>query len=77
MRISKMSRELLRELARHTNATMQDVIEQALAEYRKRLFWEQAERDFKALRDNPEAWSEEAAEVEAWDAALMDGLEAE
>jgi hypothetical protein len=56
---------------------MQDVLERALAEYRKRLFWEQAERDFQALREDPEAWNEEVAERERWDAALLDGLEPE
>jgi len=53
VRISETSRELLRELAHRTRATMQDVIELALAEYRKRLFWEQAARDFQSLRDEP------------------------
>ena len=74
VRISETSRELLRELARRTNATMQDVIEMALAEYRKRLFWEQAAHDFRAMRDDPEAWAEEVAERERWDATLKDGL---
>ena len=76
VRISETSRELLRELAQRTRATMQDVIEMALAEYRKRLFWEQAAHDFQAIRDDPEAWAEEVAERERWDATLKDGLDA-
>ncbi len=77
VRISEASRELLRELARHTDSTMQSVIERALEEYRKRLFWNRAEEEFKTMRENPKAWNEEIAEREHWDASLMDGLESE
>jgi predicted transcriptional regulator len=77
VRITETSRELLRELARRTDSTMQDVIELALVEYQKRLFWEQAAHDFQALRDDPEAWAEEVAERERWDATLNDGLDVE
>ena len=77
VRISERSRELLRELAQNTDTTMQSVIERALMEYRKRLFWNQAERDFSTMRDDPEVWNEEIAEREHWDVSLMDGLEAE
>ena len=77
VRITETSRELLRELARCTDSTMQDVIELALVEYQKRLFWEQATHDFQALRDDPAAWAEEVAERERWDATLKDGLDAE
>lgn len=77
VRISETSRELLRELARRTNTTMQEVIEVALTVYRKRLFWEQAARDFKTMRDDPDAWHEELAERERWDGTLNDGLEGE
>ncbi|RJO67714.1 MAG: toxin-antitoxin system protein [Myxococcales bacterium] len=75
VRISETARDLLRDLARRTNATMQDVIEKALAEYRQRLFWEQARRDFQAMRDDPELWNAEVAERERWDATLKDGLD--
>ena len=75
VRINEASRELLRELARRTNTSMQDVIEEALVEYRKRLFWEQADRDFRAMREDGEAWQEEIAERESWDVTLLDGLE--
>ncbi len=67
----------MRELAHNTDTTMQSVIEHALLEYKKRLFWDQAERDFSAIRDDPKAWNEEIAERKAWDASLMDGLEAD
>ena len=77
VRISETSRDLLRELASHTDMTMQSVIECALAEYKKRLFWSQAEQDFKAMQGDPNAWKEEIAEREEWDTTLMDGLEAE
>ena len=77
VRISESSRELLRELARRTNSTMQNIIEEALAEYKKRLFWEQAERDFQAMREEPAVWEAEVAEREIWDTTLRDGLDAE
>lgn len=77
VRISEASRDVLRELSRSTCATMQEVMEKALLEYKKRLFWDQAAQDFTALGEDPEAWRTELAERELWDATLGDGLDPE
>ncbi len=77
VRISENSRDLLRELSRRTDSTMQDVIAKALDAYQKRLFWAQAEQEFRAMREDKDAWDAELAEREAWDTTLNDGLDSE
>ena len=42
---------------------------------RHRRLLEEANRDYAALRADPEAWRAELAERSIWDAALQDGLD--
>ena len=77
VRMSQESREVLRELSHETNTTQAAVVERALSEYRKRLFWERATADFAAIRADEQAWAAEKEEEGVWDATLADGLEDE
>ena len=77
VRMSEESRELLRELAQETNTTQAAVVEKALSEYRKKLFWERATADFVAIRADEQAWAAGKEEQGVWDLTLADGLEAE
>jgi hypothetical protein len=52
---------------------MQTLIEQAVEQYRRRLFLEGLNEDFKALREDPQAWQEELEERALWDNTLLDG----
>lgn len=77
VRISDEVRESLRELAAKSGETMQEVLERAVAEYRKKRFFDEVNAAYQAMRDDPEAWSEELAEREVYEAALADGLDDE
>jgi predicted transcriptional regulator len=77
VRISESSHALLSELAERSQQSMQHVIAEALEEYRKRLFWQQARRDFEQLRSDPEAWQAEQKELAVWDQTIADGLSAD
>lgn len=44
---------------------------------RRRELLEQANRDYAALRADPEAWQAELAERALWETTLLDGLEPE
>ena len=75
VRINKENHELLKELSKVTDMTMQNVIETALKQFHKQLFWEKAATEFKQLRQDERAWTEEQAENEVWDTTLSDGFE--
>ena len=77
VRISEESYELLRKMAKQTRKPMSAVLDAALTEYQRRLFWSRAAAQFRAMRDDPEAWRAEQEEREAWDATLADGTEGE
>lgn len=74
VRISETARETLRDLAARTGESMQEILERAVEEYRRRRFLEEVNAGFAALRNDPKAWQEELAEREEWDRTLADGL---
>jgi predicted transcriptional regulator len=75
VQISDASHRLLQELAEKTGQTMTEVLDKALDAYRRKVFFEQLNAGYAALRADPEAWAEHEAERKLWDATLMDGLE--
>jgi predicted transcriptional regulator len=77
VRIDPDTHAKLKELADLTGEPMTSLLGKAVEAYRRQRFLEGLNADFAALRANPEAWAEELAERELWDATLSDGLEAE
>lgn len=75
VRISEEVHDRLHRLAAEKRATMSAVIDAALAEYERKLFWSKTAAEFKSLRNDPKAWKAELEEREAWDATLADGRE--
>jgi predicted transcriptional regulator len=75
IRIDDHALAVLRELARRQRQPVQTVLKQAIDSYRREKFLEEANAAFAALRNNPEAWSEEQRERELWEQTLGDGLE--
>jgi hypothetical protein len=54
---------------------MQTIVEEVVEQYQRRRFLEGLNQDFKALKEDPEAWQEELAERSLWDNTLLDGVE--
>ena len=77
IRISEKAREEARELARATGKPISLAVEEAIRRERRRLFFEQYRQAVEAVRADPTAAAEEAAEWALWDDTLMDGLEEE
>jgi len=75
VRISEASHRVLKELADQTGQTMMDVLDKALDAYRRKVFFEQLNAGYAALRADPKDWAALEAERKLWDATLMDGLE--
>src|SRR5271156_949908 len=77
IRIREASHQILKELAEQTGETMMDVLDKALEDYRRKLFFEQMNAGYAELRADPEAWAKHLAERKLWDTTLMDGLDAD
>lgn len=73
IRVSTETRELLNQLARAEGTSMQQVLEAALGQYRRRQFLEALNAAYAAAR----APTGGAADAEAapWDNTLLDGLD--
>jgi len=76
VRISEESHRTLKDLAEQTGQTMTDVLNKALDAYRRKVFFEQLNAGYAALRADPKAWAEHLAERKLWEATQMDGLDA-
>jgi predicted transcriptional regulator len=75
--ISPSTQAALSELARHTGQSEQTVLDQAIEEYRRKVFFDSLNAGYGAWRADPTAWAEELAERKEMDATLMDGLDAD
>lgn len=56
-------------------AHIRDISSLSIENDRRQRFLEEANRQFAALRADPQAWQEEQEERAEWDTVLMDGLE--
>lgn len=77
VRVSENTHELLRSLSSTEGRSMQDIIDKAIDDYRRKSFLEGLSDDFRMLRADAEAWNEHEKESVLWSAVLLDGLENE
>lgn len=75
IRIRPASHKALKEIAQMTGQSMQDVLDQAIEERRRRLYLEGANADYAALAKDPKTLAAFKKEIAAWDATNVDGLE--
>jgi hypothetical protein len=73
--ISEKSRQTLRELSEHTGGAVRDILDQAVEDYRRKVFLEAVNAGYAALRADPEAWAEVEQERRSMAGSLMDGLD--
>ncbi|HVD16103.1 MAG TPA: toxin-antitoxin system protein [Actinomycetota bacterium] len=74
VRVTERTHAVLRELATSTGEPLQRVLEQAVEQYRRDLFFADLHSAYARLADDPAAWREELAEREELDGTLADGL---
>ena len=77
IRVPDATHSILRELADDTGRPMQDILAEAVEEFRRRRMFELANESYAAMRANADEWREELEERRLWDATLADGLEVE
>ena len=75
--ISETTHQLLQELAELENTSAQVVLDRALENYQRELFWRRTNDAFAVLKADPEAWAEEISERELWEQTIADGVEQE
>ena len=73
--LSEASQQILKELAEQTGQTVTEVLDKALDAYRRKLFFEQLNTAYAALRADPVAWADVEKERRSMDGCLMDGLD--
>ncbi len=74
VRVSEAAWRALKDLSERCGRTMQEIVDRAVEDYRRKLFLEEANRAFAALRKDSVAWQEELEERRAWDAVMADGI---
>jgi hypothetical protein len=73
--MSERSCQILKELVEQAGKGEQEVLERALDDYRRKVFYEGLAADYAELKADPQAWEEELAERKLWETTLMDGLD--
>ena len=74
IRISPAAHQSLTKMAKETNSSLQEMLDQAIENQRRRLLLERANRAYAKLRQNKKAWESWRAELRQLDATLGDGL---
>jgi len=73
VRLTDATRAVLRELARESEESMQEVLAKAVEAYRRQRLLEQTNKAYGALRRDADAWEMLQEERAAWDVTLADG----
>ena len=77
IRVSREIYNQVKTLALQQNKNMQDIIEHAVTEYKKKKFYNDLNEAYAKLKSNPNDWQLELEERNEWDSLLADGLEKE
>jgi predicted transcriptional regulator len=74
VRISPAAHQRLAAIAQQTNSSLQQVLEQAIENERRRLLIENTNTAYSKLRSNAKAWREWKRELRQLDTTLGDGI---
>ncbi|MCP4165541.1 MAG: toxin-antitoxin system protein [Chloroflexi bacterium] len=77
IRVSHTTRDALQALAKDEGTSMQQIIERGIELYRRQQILLATNAAYAALRENKPDWEQYEAEIDIWDATLVDGLEEE
>jgi hypothetical protein len=75
VRVNETTHLAIKALANESGDSMQGVIDKAIGRYKRELFLESLNEDFKRLRSNSGDWDEELEERRLWENTLLDGDE--
>lgn len=69
--------DTLEELAHASGRSVQQIVGEAVEQYRRAIFLADLHQDFVALRQNEDSWRHELEERTAWDVTLDDCLDSD
>lgn len=73
IRVADATKRRVRVLADVTGKQMRAVVEEAVAEYERKVFWEQTNARYAELRRDRDEWARVEAEREGESGVLRDG----
>lgn len=73
--LSEASHRILVDLTERTGLPEAEVLDRALTDYHRKLFFDRLNAGYAELRADPRAWAEHLDERKAWGATLADGLD--
>ncbi|HEY4270790.1 MAG TPA: hypothetical protein VGM65_02205 [Candidatus Udaeobacter sp.] len=74
IRISSTAHRSLEKMAEQTNTSLQEMLDRAIENERRRLLLERTNMAYSKLRQNKKAWKAWRAELRELDATLNDGI---
>jgi hypothetical protein len=74
VRISSTAHHSLAKIAEETNSSLQETLDRAIENERRRLLLERTNQAYSKLRRNKKAWKAWQAELRQLDATLSDGI---
>ena len=74
IRISPAAHLSLRQMAEETNSSLQEMLDRAIENQRRRLLLERANSAYAKLRHDKKAWQAWQRELRQLDATLSDGI---
>jgi hypothetical protein len=75
VRITMETRERLRKIAEREGTSLQSVVDRAVEEHERQVFWSEMDTAWATLKNDPVAWQAELDERTAWDSTAMDGVD--
>ena len=77
VRVSKELRDFLKQIAAFKKSSMQTVLEEAIRNYEKDVFFENLNKAYEELEQKTDDFKEYKEELKTLDITLKDGLEEE
>lgn len=74
VRINRDTHLKLKRIARATGQTSQTILEEALEQYRRRCFLQEANAAFDRMRNSEHSWQQELKERNSWEHLLQSGM---
>lgn len=75
IRLRRKSHDALKELASITGQSMQDVLDQAIEDCRRKVYLQGLNDDYARLKKNRRATADLKKELALWDKTNLDGVE--
>ncbi len=75
VRVNETTHSIIRSLANEFGESMQSIVDKAVERYKRELFLEGLNQDFKNLQENEVDWNAELEERYLWENTLLDGVE--